>query len=132
MRTVRLITAALVAVAFAATAAGPSAALASTTSPPEDGARPIPAPPMWPLHPQPVTKPVVSDDARPLPQPPTWPLHPKVIPPPAPSRTVVVARGASFDWASAGIGAAAAFATFAMTLVGVIVLRRHGVARFRF
>ena len=60
--------------------AAPSAAHVSGTT------HPIPQPPTWPLHPEPITQVATMADGRPIPQPPTWPLHPKVIPPPRTSR----------------------------------------------
>ena len=95
--------------------------------------RPIPEPPTWPLHPQPVTQATRSGDASIVPRPPTWPLNPRPIPPPT---TVAQAKipdqhVARFDWGSAGIGAAAMLVALAITLVIAVVTRRRGIARAR-
>jgi hypothetical protein len=60
----------------------------------------------------------------PVPQPaPTWPLDPQVIPR---SHEVTADSGGSFDWDSAGIGAATILGAFAM---GTAVVRRRRVTR---
>ncbi len=108
--------------------AAPSAAHVSGTT------HPIPQPPTWPLHPEPITQVATMADGRPIPQPPTWPLHPKVIPPPAnePPATLVVDHSASsFDWGAAAIGAATTLAVLAVALAAAVVIRRFASARLR-
>jgi len=125
MYATRLVTTAVVTAALAGVAA-PAA-----TAVPADGmratavTRPIPVPPTWPLHPQPITNAV---DARPIPVPPTWPLHPRVIPPPsiaAPLPSVATVPSAGFDWGSAGIGAGTMLATLTLAFVAATWRRRR-------
>jgi hypothetical protein len=57
--------------------------------------------------------------------PPTWPVNQQPVTRP---RAVATASSSGFDWSSAGIGAAAGLAAFAIALVGIGGLRRR-VAR---
>lgn len=57
---------------------------------------------------------------------PTWPVDPQVIPR---EHEVVADAGSSFDWDSAGIGAATVLGAFAMGTAGLAVVRRRRVAR---
>jgi hypothetical protein len=111
MRTSRLISAVPAAAVTAALLAGPAGAASH-----------LPGPPTWPKHPTPITE-IVR-----LPGPPTWPQDPKPI-----SRyhaSVAVADG-GFDWASAGIGAAAGIAALATGLAGATGVRRRRTLRSR-
>jgi hypothetical protein len=89
------LTALLVTLVMAAPAwsAGPTADPAATAAP-ATVTRPLPGPPTWPVHPQPITaapdSTVVPAPARPLPGPPTWPVHPQPVTA-APDSTVVPA-----------------------------------------
>jgi hypothetical protein len=63
--------------------AGPTAVPAATVAP-AWATRPLPGPPTWPIHPQPITAAldsavVPATATRPLPGPPTWPAHPQPI-----------------------------------------------------
>jgi len=143
MRTTRFINAGLGVALVTGALAGPAAAVPALDDGPGNGAsaavsaahphsdsRPIPQPPTWPLHPQPITQVATMDDGRPIPQPPTWPLHPKVIPPPAPAppATLVAHRSASsFDWGAAAIGAATTLAVLAIVLAAAVAIRRWRV-----
>jgi len=143
MRTTRFINAGLAVALVASAAAGPAAAVPALDNGPGNGAstavsaarlnsdaRPIPQPPTWPLHPQPITQVATMDDGRPIPQPPTWPLHPKVIPPPAPAppaSLVAHHSASSFDWGAAAIGAATTLAVLAIVLATAVVIRRRHV-----
>jgi hypothetical protein len=63
----------------------------------------------------------------PVPQPaPTWPLDPQVIPR---LHEVTADSVGSFDWDSAGIGAATILGAIAMGTAGVAVVRRRRVTR---
>lgn len=139
MRTTRFINAGLGVALVAGALAGPAAAvpaLDNGTSRPVSAARshtdlrPIPQPPTWPLHPQPITQVATMDDGRPIPQPPTWPLHPEVIPPPAPAppaSLVAHHSASSFDWGAAAIGAATTLAVLAIVLAAAVAIRRWRV-----
>jgi hypothetical protein len=143
MRTTRFITAGLAVALVSGAIAGPAAAVPALDNGPSNSAstavsaarlnsdaRPIPQPPTWPLHPQPITQVATMDDGRPIPQPPTWPLHPKVIPPPAstPPATVVAPHFASpFDWGAAAIGAATTLAALSLLLAAGVAIRRRRV-----
>jgi len=145
MRTTRFINAGLGVALVTGALAGPAAAVPALDDGPGNGAsaavsaahphsdsRPIPQPPTWPLHPQPITQVATMDDGRPIPQPPTWPLHPKVIPPPAPApappATLVAHHSASsFDWGAAAIGAATTLVALALVLAAAVAIRRWRV-----
>jgi len=60
--------------------------------------------------------------------PPAWPANPKPI---ARPRAVVTAPASGLDWGSAGIGGAAVLGAFAITLAGIVGLRRRRTARPR-
>jgi len=143
MRTSRFINAGLAVAVVCAAIAAPAAAVPALDRGPGTGAsaahsaaavygasRPIPEPPTWPLHPQPIAQVATMADGRPIPQPPTWPLHPKVIPPPAnaPLATLVAHHsGSSFDWGAASIGAGTTLAVLAIVLATAFVIRRRRV-----
>ena len=144
MRTSRFINAGLAVAAACGAIAAPAAAVPALDHGPGTGAsathsaagaygpsRPIPQPPTWPLHPQPIAQVATLADGRPIPQPPTWPLHPKVIPPPpanTPPATLVAHHPASsFDWGAASIGAATTLAVLALVLATAVAIRRRRV-----
>ena len=143
MRTSRFINAGLAVAAACGAIAAPAAAVPALDHGPGNRAsathsvagaygasRPIPQPPTWPLHPQPIAQVATLADGRPIPQPPTWPLHPKVIPPPAsaPQLTLVAPQSASsFDWRAASIGAATTLVVLALVLAAVVAIRRRRV-----
>jgi hypothetical protein len=60
--------------------------------------------------------------------PPAWPANPKPI---ARPRAVVTAPASGLDWGSAGVGGAAVLGAFAITLAGIVGLRRRRTARPR-
>jgi hypothetical protein len=100
MRTTRRTTASLAAVLSAAVLGAPASALAAGGE---------------------------QDSRTPVSQPaPTWPTDPQVIPRP---QVVAVDSGATFDWGSAGIGAATVLGAFAMGTAGVAIVRRSRVGR---
>jgi hypothetical protein len=100
MRTTRRTTASLAAVLGAAVLGAPAAALAAGGE---------------------------QDLQTPVPQvAPTWPTDSQVIPRP---HDVADDSGATFDWESAGIGAATVLGAFAMGTAGVAVVRRRRIGR---
>jgi hypothetical protein len=60
--------------------------------------------------------------------PPTWPANPTPI---ARTRAVVNAPASGLDWGSAGIGGAAVAGAVAITLAGIVGVRRRRTARPR-
>jgi|1185.fasta_scaffold20542_2 hypothetical protein len=57
---------------------------------------------------------------------PTWPTDPQVLLRPD---DVAADSGSTFDWESAGMGAATVLGVFAMGTAGVVVVRRRRVTR---
>jgi hypothetical protein len=136
MRTTRLMTAAIAAALIAAAVAVPAAAVPGDTHTQLDGWYAGESTIKGSKHSDPATANVYVPPAElfagnataPAAGPPTWPANPKPIArPPA----VVNAPASGLDWGSAGIGGAAALGAFAITLAGIVGLRRRRSARPR-
>ena len=76
----------------------------------------------------PPDEPVVANATTRAADPPTWPANPRPI---ARTHAVVNAPASGLDWGSAGIGGGAVVAAVAITLAGIVGVRRRRTARPR-